>query len=194
MGLLYARCYVLNVELREKGHFILTVQHNKPFKTNFLKFYLRDDSKLKVDEKTVTEGDAVIIEYHYDTHFPVLDDIWFEHMTFHDECPRCHAYLQGQLAQRMDPGAECCNYIPCEDHRNHIDKELKLVTKSVDKYKYSLGMELKFSDDETGDVYHTLIYENSPVFHNYSGIEILNKYRVIGWKEKNNYIELVEIK
>ena len=193
MDFLFARCNVFCVEKHEKGYYILTLQHNTPYKTKFLKFHLRDESKLKIDGKTVEAGDAVAVEYHYDIHFLILDGIWFGNNGFHNECAKCHAYIEGQYAQRMDPEEDCCKYIRYEDQRDRVDKDLKLITKSVNQYKYSLGMHLKFSDDDSGSTYDAMIYENHPLYQKNTGLELLNKYRVIAWKGQNNSIELVDI-
>ena len=194
MEFFFARCNVLSIEKHEKGHFILSLQHNTPFKTTFLKFLLEDESRLKIEEgleeTDVKEGDGVIIEYHYENSFPELDGIWFGYMGYHDECYRCHAYLPAQLAQRMDPCEDCCKYIRYEDQRDHIDREMKLVKKSVEKHSEYLGMHLRFSDEDSGEYYDTVVYEDSPLFK--SELELLNKYRVIAWKGQNHSIELVE--
>ena len=194
MEFFYARCNVLNVEEHKQGHFILSLQHNTPFKTEFIKFFLKDKARIQIEEgleeKDVKEGDGVIIEYHYENSFPKLDGIWFGYMGYHDECDRCHAYLPAQLAQRMEPWEGCCKYIRYEDQRDHLDREMKLVEKSVGQYSEYLGMYLKFSDEASGEYYDTVIYDDSPLFK--TELELLNKYRIIAWKGENNSIDLVE--
>lgn len=181
---------VFSVDKHEKGYLMMAIQYNVPFMSRFLKFFLWDESKITIDGEQVKEGEDVIVDFIYDGYLPILKNIERERQG-HDVCFRCRTFLEPQNAQRMDN--DCCDHIRYEDQKERIDMDLKLVGKSVKEYKYSKGMYLEFSDDVRGEKYNTMIFENNPLFSKNAGVELLNKYRVVGWKEQGNAIDVVEI-
>lgn len=56
------------------------------------------------------------------------------------------------------------------------------------------GLHLLFSDDSTGETYSLILYENHPLFRINSNLELLNSYKVVAWKGKNNSaLNLIQI-
>ena len=172
-----------------EGYTLLVIRYNIPFKTMYLRFCIWDDNMLVHNNIRFKEGYAVDFMYEYAGHFPILS-----HTTLsegHDVCFRCYAFHEQANAQRME--CEYCRSIRYEDHKERLALKVKLVEKTVKPFKYSSGLCLKFFDVKSSLYYEATIFEKNPLFNMISGIELLNDYQVIGWKENNSVYNRVDV-
>ena len=109
-----------------------------------------------------------------------------------DNCPICFSSLEGIDAQRWE--CDGCSLIPEEDRKTRINKEFKLVSKTMQEYKNSKGCKLELYCAEDNKTFKPVIFENSFHFNGIEKMRIGRRYRIAGWLAANGrYLDVVDI-
>ena len=105
--LLSTRGRVSSISLNEKGYLVLIVEICAYYQTKFIRFYLLDDQKLRAGKELITEGDTVMVTYHYDAHIAILNSIVHEPETMrNNEYCKC-----SHMTMNVDEQEELTNQI-----------------------------------------------------------------------------------
>ena len=176
----------------DKLYIILVIRYNIPFDTKYLKFCVWDESKLTHNGVQLKKDDTVIVNYHYDGCYTVLDEIEPQQ---YDVCFQCFMFHQQIDSQRFEC-EYCSSKFLTEPARKRLTLDLKVVEKTTKSFKYSLGLCLKFLDETTKTYYNATVFENSPLYDLVSKSALLKTYSVHAWKDFNseyNTIDIVDI-
>ena len=184
---------ISKVQAMDKGYTKIVLTVNIPFKQKYITFNVWKNALLKDSSGRFNVNDCVGVVYHYKEHFTVLDEI--VRVNGFDNCPICFCDLELMDAQRIDcPG---CSTMDESEHKDRISENMKLISCSINKYEYSSGYRLEFTQESTEKKIVAVIFKNNPLFDRIETLKISKSYIVIGWQSKENFaykpFEIVDI-
>ena len=184
---------ITKIQTTDRAYTKIVVTVNIPFKQKYLTFNVWKDALLKDSSGRFNVNDCVGVVYHYKEHFTVLDEI--VRVNGFDNCPICYCNLEPMDAQRIDcPG---CSTMDESEHKDRISENMKLISCSINKYEYSSGYRLEFTQESTEKKIVAVIFKNNPLFDRIETLKISKSYIVIGWQSKENFVckpfEIVDI-
>ena len=185
---------ITKIQATDRGYTKIVVTVNVPFKQKYLTFIVWKAALLEDRLGPFKVNDCVGVVYHYKQHFTVLEEIVRAHNGF-DNCPICFCNLEPMDAQRIDcPG---CSLMDESEHKDRISENMLLKTYDIIEYKYSSGYWLEFTQESTGKKIVAVIFKSNPLFDRIETLKISQKYIVIGWRSKDNFVckpfEIVDI-
>ena len=171
------------IQATDKGYTKMVLAVNIPFKQKYIAFNIWKNALLQDSSGQFKVGDCVGALYHYKEHFAVLEEL--VHVNRFDSCPLCFCSLEPIDAQRIDcPGCGTMDESECKDR---ICENMKLVSCTINNYKYSSGYRLEFNQESTKKKIVAVIFRNNPLFDNIKTLKISKKYIVVGWQSKENF-------
>lgn len=186
---------IIQLDLTDTGYYKLAVRTQIPFDFRYLRFSVWDIKCLTIDNERATVGQHVKVVYETLAYKELKS---LESASF-ISCENCSAFIENDKprlrSKRMENNAcKKCENLSTENVR--VDTDLKLLSKTEKRYKYSLGIRLLFINEVTENRYIAMLYENDPIYSLAKELTCKNNYTVQGWAKDENgryFLRLINV-
>mgnify|MGYP005634709179 CR=1 FL=1 len=179
------------MEESEKPFITLTIRQNIAYEAKLRKFNVFN---VKYIKKQLGEALQKGTNVKFTT---IKNDKFYNLKTIEEcgfsECFGCGAYTPERNKQQME-----CEKCYGSQKKLKLDKELKVVKRSIAKYTYSLGITVTFIDEKEecliNHLYVSTTFENNANFKKLHELKVGDKKQICGWvREENDHCSFVEI-
>ena len=177
-------------------------EHNKPFITLSIRQNIAFDTKIRkfniFNIKYLKKQMGEALQKGTTVKFSTIKSGSFHNLNTIEEsetseCFGCGAYTPFRHQQQME-----CEKCYGSQKKSKLNKELKLVKKSIAEYEYSLGITLIFIDEtEENLINHLYVsntFENNIMYNKLTQLKLGDIIQVCGWIcEENTHSSLLNI-
>lgn len=173
----------------------LVLSINKPYRTEFLQFFVWSYELLKKEDTgdICGIGDDLAVTYFLNdaqNGYPQLISLTSASI---DNCPICWNGLEAIETQRMDCFG--CSSLPDGSSKTRMREKMTLLANKEEEFKFSKGCRMTFVSKPNGSILNFVVFPSKRLLHPKVKTFIVGEeYTVCGWKDpRKNHFDVIDI-